>query len=236
MGIFALRRAANTPQNDTGSVGGAVVTLDQVLGDILDANEKIKFVSDSASDVQDITIFGRYHNGEKAISRDTMTGTTAVTTTEYFRQILEIELSSVAIGSISIMTASDDEVIATLVPGELKASAVFKYAVPKQAASVVRYEKIFVKLTSAASETGITAVLTDPSSNIEIGAEAAKNDSNSIANRLAAPAGITFSAAGESVSLPDLDQNDAAGVWLKQTLTLKEFVVDANALLTVAVS
>ena len=90
-----------------------------------------------------------------------------------------------------------------------------------EASLTVRFEKEKWK-NEHGTETLTNAEITltaDPSASIRIGVEAAKNDSNTIANRKAIPAGVTF--VDDSVAVPvpgsQLEAGSDISVWIEFT-------------------
>ena len=138
---------------------------------------------------------------------------------------MKIVVSASHSGTVTISRNTGGTTIATLESGVLSCRRLFYNALADASGGSDRdyYEKVFVKNTN-----GTFAVLsayiienTDPSTLVTFDIEDAKNDTNSVANRLdTAPTGMlgSFDNANKAVPGTDLGPSDAIGVWLKLTL------------------
>jgi hypothetical protein len=85
-----------------------------------------------------------------------------------------------------------------------------------------RYEKIFWKNTngSLTLNNAVIQLSADPAGKLLIGLTAALNDTTSVANRLSAPAGVTFVSVGvnQNVVGTALAAGSAQGTWVELSL------------------
>jgi hypothetical protein len=87
---------------------------------------------------------------------------------------------------------------------------------PAAGAQVKYYDKMHFRNDGGDLFTGVQLSLVDPSGKVKFGVAAdGINDSATIANRLTAPAGVTFDTV--PVALPNLDGGDAIGIWVELT-------------------
>jgi len=80
------------------------------------ANDGVEILSDSAEDVQPCTIYGTTYGTNKVVAEvKTLTGVSAVSTTKTdWGYILGVELSSAAVGTVTIREASGNATITTI--------------------------------------------------------------------------------------------------------------------------
>ena len=81
------------------------------------ANDSVTVVSDSESDTQNITIYGTTNGGDGTVTTEVLaiTGTTpAVSTKTDWGLVLGLELSSAAVGNITVSETSGSQVITTI--------------------------------------------------------------------------------------------------------------------------
>lgn len=215
--------AANIPQDDVSTTGGAQDSAARPLGTQLTADDTIGLVSDGA-DTRDATVRGRNAAGAEVSETVTLNGTTRVTTSTTFERILEITLSA-ADASRTVTVDDGDQVQGTLHtfnPNETKAYTHFQESASESGATT-RHEKFFWEntngsLTLNAAEVELTA---DPDAKITIALATAKDDTESVANRETAPSSVgAFTDDNVAISVPgsSLAAGEAIGVWAKQDL------------------
>jgi hypothetical protein len=219
---FVAYGAASQALDEDSAVGGAIdLTIGIMAGVILNAREKLAVVSDNAGDTQDIIIRGRAYDGYEIEERLTVNGTTSVLGRAEFYRILDLVLTTAATGIITISKQSDASSVQTIAATMTRMTTLFKFAYTSEKQRITRYDKFFLKNTNGADnlQNAKVRVYYDPFRRMEVGLDAAKDSSTSIANRRTAPSGITFSEFDEYVDVPDddLDSGESIGVWLKQT-------------------
>lgn len=233
--------SANRPLDDESTVGGAIDLKTRLFTTTV-FNDLIEVVSSSVADVQGITIYGRYPNGRRAVTYFTLNGTTVVRDPglKVFDTILDIQLDSDAVGTVTVRKSSTDVTFVQIAAGTRGYTSLFKYAFAYQSADedVVRYDKFFIKNVSAVDSllTAATYIFSDETSSLEISTDAAVNGNTSALTRLTAPAGITFLTAEEFKAVPgtNLAPTQAIGVWLKQTLTRNQLPSDSDVEIGIA--
>jgi len=154
--------------------------------------------------------------------------------------LLSVELASNAAGTITVRISGAGATYATIAIGERGFVRLFRNAI-SGAAQIARYEKIFFKNTHGSLDLlGATVVETaDPEAKMTFTLAAAKDDSETIANRITAPgAGIiepdVFDGAEKSVPGDDLDSGEYIGVWVKQTLAAYDIPFESTYTLKLA--
>ncbi len=218
--------AANMPEDDTGTVGGAIDALRQVIFTQLAANDDIEVVSSSAGDTtQVVTVYGRDAGGAYVSANATLNGTTAVVLSPAttFERVLRVEMDATAAGIVTVRRAPAGGDIYDIPIGERGVWALFSKSASDPSVTKTRYMKVFAKnthgsLTLTAAKIDLTA---DPDSRIKFGLAATKDDSATATNRLTAPGGVTFFDDNNPQNVPGttLEAAAAIGVWVEQALT-----------------
>ena len=217
--------SASRPEDDTSLAGGAIDTTKRPSFTQWTANAVAAIVSDGA-DTRTVTVYGRDATGAFTNQNLVADGTNEVVGTVVFERILKITVSAASgTRTITIKQGAGGSTRATIPPNETGVAAMFINSA-SAATAKVRYEKLFwrnshASLTLNAAQVTLTA---DPSAKIKIGLEAAKNDSNSVANRLAVPAGVTFVDDNVAQNVPGttLEAASAIGVWVEQSLAIND--------------
>lgn len=225
-----LYGSANMPENDSSTAGGSIDTTVRVVPDSATLfntlNDTVEVVSSAAGDTtQTVTIYGRTSQGVLVNEPLSLNGTNVVNGAQNFERIEKIVVSASHTGTITVRKATGDTTIVAIESGVLTIRRPFYGASADVAggSSRVFYEKVFLKNTNA-SLALLAATLTeeaDPEGQLEFAVEDAVNDSESVANRLTAPTGITgagFSSSAKTVPGTDLAATAAIGIWLKLTL------------------
>ena len=220
--------AANMPEDDTGTVGGAIDALRQVVFTQLAANDQLRIVSSAAGDTtQLVTVTGRDAGGAFVSANATLNGTTPVTLggAQTFERVLKIEMSTTAVGTVTIERNTTPFADVYVIPiGERGVFALFLKSASDPSVTKTRYMKVFCKnthgsLTLTAAKIDLTA---DPDARIKFGLAATKDDSATATNRLTAPGGVTFFDDNNPQNVPGttLEAASAIGVWAEQALTV----------------
>ncbi len=213
--------ALNRPEDDTSLTGGGVDTGCILELTQLAANDTLEAVSDNVADTMNLTIDGRLAAGDPDSEVNAMNGTTVVSFTSTLERVLKLSLASAPAGNVTIRRSGAGPTVAVIPAGKTKASILF-IGSASEAGAVTRCEKEFWKnenatLTLAAAKVTLTA---DPSAVVRIAVETAKNDSTTIANRKATPAGVSFVDDSVDVNVPgnQLEASSVIGVWIEQAL------------------
>jgi len=218
--------AANMPEDDSNTVGGAIDALRQIVFTQLVANDNIEVVSSSASDTtQVVTVDGRDAGGAFVTATATLNGTTPVVLSPAttFERVLTITMSATTVGTVTIRRSPAAGDIYTIPIGELGVLALFVKSASDPSVTKTRYMKVFCKnthgsLTLTVAKIDLTA---DPDSRIRFGLAGTKDDSATATNRLTAPGGITFFDDNNAQDVPGttLEAASGIGVWVEQALT-----------------
>lgn len=228
--------AANRPLDDVSLVGGAIDIKTKILTTSIFANE-VEVLSSSASDTQSLYLYGRAKNGRKGIRVIQLNGTTVVADPFYFDQIFDIQLSSDAIGTVTIRKASTDVTFVTISAGSRGHTSLFKYSYASEGQTFTRYDKMFAKNTSGADSLyDASVLLIDESGNLTFGLDTSVNGNTSAANRKTAPSGITFYDLDTIVDVPGTDLASTAriGIWIKQVLRRRELPSNSDLVAAIA--
>lgn len=220
--------AANHPESDSGTVGGAINTAGTVVEMSISGNTAPKVASSNAGDTtQTITIVGRDAAGVLQTENQTLNGTTQVSFSTTFERILRVSLSASAAGTVTVYENDGSTVVVTLAAG-ITSNRTFFIDASSSASPETRYEKFFFKnehgsltLTSA----GIT-LTADAASKITIGVENSADDSST--NRTTAPSGVTFVDDSVEIDITSLAASADIGVWVRQSLSADDAAVKST--------
>ncbi|MCA9470310.1 MAG: hypothetical protein KC643_33355 [Nitrospira sp.] len=224
-------QSANMPENDSNACGGAINLNGLVVFTDLGANDAVGVVSDNAGDNESVTITGRLANGAIDSEVLVLNGTTRVPGAKTFERILKIVLGGAAAGVVTVDRNTGGAVIKAIPAGITSVRRAFYDSVSDSSPKVL-YEKIFLKNTSGTfSLTNAVASLSaDPSGKMKFALSAAKDDAVSVANRLAAPGGLTFVDEPTTQAVPgvNLGPGEAIGVWLQASLDALEAAIKSS--------
>jgi hypothetical protein len=211
--------SANMPVDDSATSGGAIDALRRVVFTQMASSDTVKAVSSSASDTtQTVTVTGRRTDGSVANEVKTLTGTTPITfsTLGTVDRVLKVEMSATAVGTITISTTGA-VTLGTIPIGERGFMAFHQQATSSPSSGVTDYYKVFIKNTGASTLTsGSVSEVSDSSGRLDFAVAATVNDTASVANRITAPGGLSFSSSGQSIPA-SLTPADAIGVWIRAT-------------------
>lgn len=214
--------AANHAEDDASTQGGAIATSKMVEFTDLAANDTLEVVSDNVADTMNITVTARNVGGAIVSQTIALNGTTVVplTTLGTVERFEKAVLASAAAGTVTVRRASASPTVVAMPAGITEARRLFIDAA-SQAAQTVRYEKFFLKNTNATLTLTSAQVelLADPATTIMIGLATSVDDTVSVANRLTAPASVTFVDDGAQPNVPGsaLAAGSAIGVWAQMT-------------------
>lgn len=228
---IAWYAAANKPEDDSSTNGGAIDADIRVLFTDLAADDDVEVFSSSSSDTsQTITVRARQEDGTIDQQAPTLDGTTPVvlSTLGVVERILSATLSADCVGTVTVRRSGDNTVIATIPPGERGFRRLFINATAEATggSSKTYYEKVFCKNNNSTSALIGAAIVeaSDSQSDTAFCLASAKDDSVTTTNRLTAPSGAnlldpdTFNGSSKSVPGGSLGAGEAIGVWLQKTL------------------
>lgn len=215
---LVLVYAANRPDDDTSTVGGARDSAARPLDSQFTANAVVAAVSDGA-DTRTLTIDGINSAGTVTSENFALNGTTEVTGTETWAVIGKVTLSA-ADGSrtVTVRQGASGTTRHTLNPNETLGRTLFWESV-SAASSKTYYEKCFWHNTGATTLNSATVEETlDATGLYAMGLASAKDDSGTATNRLSAPAAVTFTSGSQNVPGGELLADEAIGVWFRMAL------------------
>lgn len=220
--------SANMPDTDSGTNGGAIDLLRRVDFTQIAANDDIEVISSSASDTQNCTITARNAAGSIVTETLALTGTTAkiFAGNGVIERVLQVELASVAIGTITVRRSVAGATLRTIPIGERGFMALFRKTASDPSVTKTYYTKVFLKNTNGSlSLLGATVKQNaDPDARITHLLATAVNDSATAADRVTAPSAAntqdpdTFDDTDKTVPGTDLAAGAAIGVWLRLQL------------------
>lgn len=222
---------ANVPTADTTTTGGAISTTGRPTLTQWAANNVAQVVSDGA-DTRTVTITGRLTTGVVDTEALVLNGTTAVTGAKTWERVLSAVIGATdAARTVSVKEGAGGTVRATIGPNETTRHILFQQS---SSTTAIRnyYEKVFWKnangsLSLLSAQVTLTA---DPSAKITIGLATAVNDSATVANRLTAPAGVSFVDDNVAQNVPgtNLAAGAAIGVWINLTLAANDTALKSS--------
>lgn len=213
--------AANMPDDDSSTTGGAIDTARYVDLTQIAANDTIEAVSDGA-DTRNLTMEGRNAGGQVVSETKALNGTTpiAFSTLGTVERVLKAELASAdASRTVTIRRATGPVTIRTLGPNKRGFMLLFRKDSSDPSSGKTYYMKFFFK-----NEHGTLALLNavidktvDAAGKIDFALAASKGDSGTVANRTTSP-GLTFNNTQKAVPGTDLAAGENIGVWVRLSL------------------
>ncbi len=218
--------AANHPEDDTSTVGGAIDPAARPLDAELGANSNLEILSDGA-DTRTMTL--RYRDAAgviQSVGPTALNGTTPVSLGITAERVIEATLSaSSGTRTVTLRVAGGGAVQHTFNPNETKAKRLFVKSV-SSGAQKVYYEKTFWKNTDGVLSllNAIMRLTADPTAKIKMGLAAAVDGSTTATNRLTAPGSVSFVDDNVDQNVPgtNLAAGSAIGCWWEFTLAADE--------------
>ncbi len=220
--------AANMPQDETSTNGGAIDPLRRVVLTDVAVADTVEVLSNNAADTMNITVVGRAASGVSVSETKALTGTTPISlsTLGTVERILSADLASAPLGTVTVRRATGAIVIGTIPVGERGFMRLFVNAYSDLTNPKNYYMKFFWKNTNSTLSliNALVKQSADPSTLITHLIAGSVNDTPTTANRLTAPA------AGTTLDPDVFDDNDKAvpggslaagaaiGVWLRLAL------------------
>lgn len=220
--------AAITGPTLGGVFGGAIDLTTRVILAQITGTDTVQILSDGA-DVRTATIVGRLASGILAAEVLTLNGVTPVTSANTYERIQSVTLSATSVTRVFTLRRTTGAVLIVNIGGvapadatEIRATMMFRNSTIPLSGTTERYEKLFWKNANAAAIALTSAIVSqgaDPLSRIRHGLAAAVNDSLTVANRITAPAGVSF--ADTAITVPgggNIAAGSQIGVWLNESL------------------
>lgn len=230
----------NNAEDDTSTVGGGI----DVLGSLLDTASEPTGVDDGVvksnnggDTTQTATLRYRGASGKIYSVSALLNGTGAVDLTigqtePFPERVLEASVTATPAGNITFFAPANGTPIAQCanphvgMANVLNVRRMFNLSYSVVGGATVFYDKMFWRNNNGADvPPQVTAIgpvyrlTADPQTMIQQGIHTSKNDSATIANRLTAPAGVTFVDDNVDQTGPDLAGNaDAQGLWIQMTV------------------
>lgn len=214
--------SANMPEADNTTSGGARSTTSRPTLTQWAANAVAAVISDGA-DTRTVTVTGRLTTGEIDTEALVLNGAVEAVGAKTWERILKVVIGATSgTRTVTLRQGAGGATRATIGPNEDTRVTLFQRSA-SEAASVERFEKFFWRnrhgtLSLNSAKVTLTA---DPASRIRIGLEAAKDGTQSVANRKAVPGSVTFVDDGVEQSVPgsgNLAPGESIGVWVEQDL------------------
>lgn len=215
--------AADLVEDDTSTVGGAIdKTMRPNLTAAMGAASVITLVSDGA-DTRNVVIEYRDATGAYQSETIALNGATPVTTVGTAAWFLKAKAASTSGSRTVTITSAGPVTLGTIPPNEKGFYITFINSASDPSSPKTRYEKMFW-YNSDGTLALLTATITctaDPAANITSALAATLDDSATVANRLTAPAGLSFVGDGVAQNVPtgNLGPGHQVGLWVAQALT-----------------
>lgn len=220
-GDLVLYAAANEPNDDSSTGGGAIDTLRRLDFTQIAATDKIEVVSANSGDTtQTCALTGRKADGTIVTETLSLNGTSAVATTNNYERLLKAELSATCAGIVTVRRQTGPATLRTIPVGERGFMAPFRQLASDPSTQKDFYVKGFWKNTNGSLALTVAVVKenADPSSVITHALAASLDDSATVTNRLTSP-GLTFNGSDKNVpNSQNLSSGSAIGLWLDLTL------------------
>lgn len=234
-GDLILYGPQSNPTDDSSAAGGAINRQYRPVFTQLLANSTLVYQS-SASDVRVIQAIGRDATGSVVTESVALNGTNAVSGTQIFERLQMVSLTGGASGAQTVTVGGSGVGVGGGGLGTIPATELGFYMLFRNSSSssstLTRYEKVFYRNSHATLtlQSALIQLAADPSAVLQMGLETAKNDSTSIANRLAVPGGVSFVGVGVDVSVPGttLEAGSYISAWIKQALAANNAAIRAS--------
>lgn len=218
---LVIYNSANMPESNSGTSGGAIDAARRPDFSQIAATDKIEVLSSQAGDTtQTVTLRGRKADGSIVSETLTLTGVTAVATTNSYERLLKAELSATCTGNVTVRRQTGPATLRVIPAGERGFFAVFHEEASDPSTQKDYYMKVFIKNTngSLALTSSVVKENADPLGDITFALAASLDDSGSVADRTTSP-GLTFNSSDKNVpNSQSLSSGSAIGVWLNLTL------------------
>lgn len=213
--------AANFPEADAGTVGGAISTVTRAISFVQASSTAPKAASSNAGDTMTLTIFGRLTTGAADSEAIALTGTSQITFTKTFAYITKATLGSAAAGTVTIYMNNGSTVIVAIPAGITKNIRFFNNS-ESEASQAIRYESEWWKnnhgsLTLLAAKIRLTA---DPAAKIRIGL--ANGADQTSTNRKTAPSSVAFVDDSVDIDVTSVAAGGSKQIWVEQTLSAND--------------
>jgi hypothetical protein len=217
--------SASEPTDDVSTTGGAIDTTSRPELTQFTGAARLSLTSDG-TDTRSVTI--DYRDATGALLQEVLALTSAVEklSTATMSRIERISIATTdAARTVTLRQGTGGTIIGTITPNEKTRHIRFRNSA-SAGTQKIRYEKSFWRngdatLTLLSPSVLLTA---DPAAKIRIGVAATYGDTATIANRLTAPAGITFVDDNIAPTMPSggIAAGGAIGVWEEQTLAIND--------------
>jgi hypothetical protein len=213
---------ASIATDDVSTTGGAIDATRRPVFTQFSSGAKLSLTSDGA-DARNVTIVGRDATGAVLTETVALNGTSEVLSTNTYERIQSVNAaSSSGSRTVTLKQGTGGSTIATIPVNEVGVFMMFQNSF-STGSPQVRYEKLFWKNTNGSlTLTSSTMTLTaDPATIMQIGTHTSVDDTATIANRLAVPAGVSFVGLNTAQNIPgggNLASGSKIGIWIQQTL------------------
>jgi hypothetical protein len=220
--------AANMPEDESSTVGGAIDATKRVTFTDIAANDTIEALSSAAGDTtQNLTVVGRNAAGATVTETKQLTGTTPISfsTLGTIERVQKATLDADCTGTVTVRRATGPVTVSTIPPAERGFLRMFINAF-SDVAPKNYYMKFFWKNNhgSLALLNALVQQSADPTGLVTHLIANAVNDTATSANRLTAPSAANtldpdvFDDTDKAVPGTDLAAAAKIGTWLKLAL------------------
>lgn len=219
--------SAHMQEDDISSPqGGAIDLTTKIDFTDITATDSINAVSSNSGDAMNLTIVSRDSTGIIQTEVKALNGLTPVNFTQQCERVLKATLASVSAGTVTLTKNTGGATILTFEPGITTVRRPFYNAAAPSVGSKTYYEKFFIKNTNGtlALTLATVAQLTnrigvDAGGHIAFGLEGSLNGSDSVANRLTAPAESIDVSNKNVANSQNLSPGSAQGIWMSLALS-----------------
>ena len=204
-------------QHDAHATGGIIVTFTDIA-----ALDNVEILSDGA-DTRVLTLTGRLSTGAIAVENLNLNGTNVVTSANQYERILRAVVNvKDAARTVTVRRATGDTLIGTIGINCKAFHRRFYDAASDPSSQKIRYELVYLrnKHATLALSNARVKLTSDPALKVRIGVATAKGNVAAVANRLAAPGGVSFVDDNVEAAVPTgiLGPGEYIGVWCELTL------------------
>lgn len=222
-GDLVAFHAATQSISDSGTVGGAIDLLRRPDFTQATAADTVEVLSSSGSDTTPtVTLTARKADGTVVTQTVTLNGTTAVifSVAGAIDRILQIELSTTCVGTITVRKSVAGATYRVIPIGERGFSMIFRLTSSSSSGTINYYAKFFWKNTNATNAllAALVSESADPAGVMTHGLATATNDSGTATTRQTAPGSVSFAGTPAAVPGTDLGATVSIGTWLNMTL------------------
>lgn len=221
--------SANLPTDDVSTTGGAIDATRRPVFTQFSSSAKVSLTSDG-TDTRNVTITGRDATGAVVSEVVALTSAVEVLSVNTYERLQSVNIaSSSGTRTVTVKQGAGGTTITTIPVNEVGFYMLFQNAASSTTGSKLRYEKFFIKNTDSTLTltSSVMQGTADPAAVTSWGCAPSVSDSATVANRLSAPASVTFVAVSVAQNVPggNIAAAAAIGIWVLQTLATNNAAV-----------